>query len=107
MSYDALVKAINDAIDEEAKVTNGKFVTDEREPLRVDTVEALDYESLITEFNTLVATIMEKDPSQQPKIIYIVEKYLGQGKKVSESTYAQVELIKLINDEIKDVYSLS
>lgn len=107
MSYDALVKAINDAIDEEAKVTNGKFVTDEREPLRVDTVEALDYESLITEFNTLVATIMEKDPSQQPKIVYIVEKYLGQGKKVSESTYAQVELIKLINDEIKDVYSLS
>lgn len=107
MSYEALVKAINDAIDEEAKMTNGQFVTNERESIRVDTVEALDYDSLITEFNTLVASIMEQDPSQQPKIIYIVEKYLGQGKKVSESTYAQVELIKLINDEIKDVYKLS
>ena len=107
MSYQALTKAINDAIDKEAAMTDGQYVTDEREPVHIDTVEALDYESLITEFNNIVASVMEKDPSQQPKIIYIVEKYLGQGKKVSESTYAQVELIKLINDELKDMYSLT
>lgn len=107
MSYQALTAAINDAIDKEAAMTNGAYVTNEREPVKTNLVDTLDYEGLITEFNIIVSTIMEKDPSQQPKIVYIVEKYLGQGKKVSESTYAQVELVKLINDELKDIYGLN
>ena len=37
-----------------------------------------------------------------PRIVYIVEKYLGKGKKVAESSIAQVELIDLIVSEIKD-----
>lgn len=106
MSYEALAKALNDAIDAEAAATNGQYVTNERNTNIMDTVEMLDYDALLAEFNTLVATIMEKDPTQQPRIVFVVEKYLGQGKKVSESTYAQVELIKLINDDLKDMYSL-
>ena len=46
---------------------------------------------------------MEKDAAAYgPKITYTVERYLGKGKKVSESTMAQVELLDLIVQEIKD-----
>ena len=107
MSYEALIAALNDAIDKEAKLTEGKYVTDERNITPTDTIEMLDYDKLIEEFNNIVISIMQADPTQKNKITFIVEKYLGQGKKVSESTYAQVELIKLIIDELKDQYKLS
>jgi hypothetical protein len=46
---------------------------------------------------------MEKDAAAYgPKITFIVDKYLGRGKKVSDSTPAQVELIDQIVSEIKD-----
>lgn len=106
MSYAALVQALNDAIDKEAALTNNKYVTEERNVSAVPTAETLDYDQLIAEFNQIVTKIMTQDPAQQPRISFVVEKYLGMGKKVSESTYAQVEFIKLINDELKDIYSL-
>jgi hypothetical protein len=37
-----------------------------------------------------------------PKITFVVEKYLGKGKKVSESTMAQVELLDQIVAEIRE-----
>jgi hypothetical protein len=37
-----------------------------------------------------------------PKITYIVDKYLGRGKKVSDSSPAQVELLDQIVAEIKE-----
>ena len=37
-----------------------------------------------------------------PKITHIVEKYLGKGKKVSETTPDQAEFISLIINEIKE-----
>lgn len=106
LSYKALVQALNDAIDKEAQDTDGQYVTNERNIAPADTVEMLDYDALIAEFNELVYKIMSADQTQKAKITYVVEKYLGTGKKVSESTYAQAELIKLINDDLKDQYKL-
>ena len=101
MDYNALVEALNKAIDVEAKMYDNKYVTDER---NVESVKKeLDYDSLIAEFSDITMKLMTKDaPSYGPKITYIVEKYLGKGKKVSESSIAQVELIDLIVAEIKD-----
>jgi hypothetical protein len=101
MSYKALVEAINTAIDKEAELTNGKFVTNDRNFVSV--AKALDYDALLVEFNNLATSLMEKDAAAYgPKITFIVDKYLGRGKKVSDSTPAQVELIDQIVSEIKD-----
>lgn len=101
MEYEALVKALNDAIDKEAKEYDNKFVTEERnvEVIKKD----LDYDKLIAEFNSITSELMSRNAELYgPKIVYIVEKYLGRGKKVAESSIAQVELIDLIVSEIKD-----
>ncbi len=45
---------------------------------------------------------MRENPGNGPKITEIVDKYLGKGKKVSETTRDQAEFISLIVDEIKD-----
>lgn len=100
MSYSALVDALNKAIDREAAETNGQYVTSERSSSPV--AKTYDYDALLVEFNNLASSLMEKDAeAYAPKITYIVNKFLGLGKKVSDTTPAQAEIIELINDEIK------
>lgn len=100
MSYQALEDAVNRAIDKEAAINNGQYVTNEK--IQVKMTRDLDYDTLLNEFNNLASTLMSKDPGNYgPKITYIVSKFLGTGKKVSDSTPAQVELIDLIIQEIK------
>lgn len=101
MSYKALVDALNKAIDKAAEVSGSEYVTNER---NVQTVtKTLDYDALLNEFNMLASQLMAKDSSVfGPKITFIVDKYLGKGKKVSESTMAQVELLDQIVAEIKE-----
>ena len=45
---------------------------------------------------------MQKDTKNGEKITEIVDKYLGKGKKVSDATREQAELIYLIVSEIKE-----
>lgn len=101
-NYDSLVKALNDAIDrEEQAIKNPSLFTEKRE----EVVEApdYDYEALMKEFNGYVLDLMAKDKAfYSPRITAIVEKYLGKGKKVSETTISQAEFIHLINSEIKE-----
>ena len=101
MSYTSLVDAINKAIDKEAELTNGQYVTDERNFTSV--ARTLNYDQLIADFNDLASQLMTKDAAAfGPKITYIVDKYLGRGKKVSDSSPAQVELLDQIVAEIKE-----
>ena len=101
-NYDSLVKALNEAIDREAEaIKNPDLFTEKRE----EVVEAAhyDYDSLMTEFTDLVSQLMAKDKTYySPRVTAIVEKYLGRGKKVSETTITQAEFIYLINSEIKE-----
>ena len=101
MSYKALVDALNKAIDKAAEMSGAEYITNDR---NVMTVKApLDYDDLLLEFNELAKDLMEKDGAVYgPKITFIVDKYLGKGKKVSESTIAQVELLDQIVAEIKE-----
>lgn len=100
-SYDNLVKEMNKAIDEEAKHHGEQYVTTEREEIK-DTV-TYDYDSLMAQFQDYVGILMQKSQTEYgPKITHIIDKYLGKGKKISEATIEQAEIISLIVTEIKE-----
>lgn len=100
-TYEALTKALNEAIDKEAAETNNQFVTNERQANPI--LKEYDYDILMEEFQTLVGTLMEKNSATNgPKVVQVVEKYLGKGKKISETTRDQAEFIYLIVNEIKE-----
>lgn len=99
--YKSLVNALNDAIDKEASETNNQYVTNEKE--NVVLTKTYDYDALMNEFQSLAGALMEKNSaSNGPKITQIVEKYLGKGKKIVETTPDQAEFVYLINTEIKE-----
>ena len=99
MSYKNLVNALNEAIDREAEENNNMFVTNERIVAPVDI--SYDYNALMAEFQDLVGQLMNKGTTNGPKITSIVERYLGKGKKVSDTTSEQAEFINLIISDIK------
>jgi predicted nucleic acid-binding Zn-ribbon protein len=100
-NYNALTEALNEAIDKEAAETNNQFVTEERQSAVI--LKDYDYDSLMKEFQELVGSLMTKDENYySPRITQIVDKYLGKGKKVSDATIEQAELISLVVSEIKD-----
>ncbi len=100
--YSDLVKALENAIETEAQMTNNaSLFTDEK----VKAVEVVnyDYDALMAEFQSIVSVLMEKDNNfYTPRITQIVDKYLGKGKKVSEATRDQAEFIFLIISEMKE-----
>ena len=101
LDYNELVKALNEAIDKEAKENDNKFVTNDR----VATPKGIEYnyDALMNEFQELVSPLMQKDSNYYgPRIVAIVEKYLGKGKKVSDTTINQAEFVHLIVSEIKE-----
>ena len=100
LAYDSLVEALNTAIDKEASEHSNKFITNERAAEVI--APTYDYDALMTEFQQITGELMQKDPTNYgPKIKEIVDRYLGKGKKVSETTRDQAEFIDLIVGEIK------
>ena len=97
--YNELVDALNEAIDREAALTNGEFVTNES--FKAPEVTNYDYDALMAEFKDIVGIVMGKNQTNAVKLTTIVDKYLGKGKKVAEATPEQSELIYLIISEIK------
>lgn len=98
-TYEALTNALNEAIDKEAAETNGQFVTNER--TTAPEVKEYDFDAIMAEFQNLASTLMQKNQSNSVKITAIIDKYLGKGKRISETTPAQAELVYLIVNEIK------
>lgn len=101
LDYTELVKALNAAIDKEAKENDNKFVTDERVSA-VQTPE-YNYDALMEEFQSIITPLMQKNPEYYgPRIVSIVEKYLGKGKKIADTTIDQAEFVYLIVSELKE-----
>ena len=99
--YEALTKALNEAIDKEANETNNQYVTEERQADVI--LKEYDFDALREEFQEIVGKIMEKNPTTNgPKITQIIDKYLGKNKKVGDATPDQAELIYLIVNELKE-----
>ena len=100
-NYNSLVKALNEAIDKEAAATNNRFVTNERET--ISTLTEYDYDALMAEFQDIAGNLMQKNPTNfGPRITQIIEKYLGKGKKIADTSRDQAEFIHLILAEIKE-----
>lgn len=99
-SYNNLVEAMNAAIDKEGELNGSEFITTERAALREETT--YDYNELMEEFKRITTPLLQKDAQKYaPHLTAIIEKYLGKGKKVSETNPDQADFIFLINDEIK------
>lgn len=100
-TYQALTDALNEAIDREAAETNNQFVTNERQAAVI--VKEYNYDALMNEFQDIAGQLMERAAATNgPKITQIIEKYLGKGKKITETTRDQAEFVYLIVTEIKE-----
>ena len=100
LGYDNLIAALNEAIDKEAEETQNAYVTDER--VVIVQREIKPYTELVEEFQSITKKLMaERGADFATRITAIVEKHLGKGKKVSECTDRQAEVIDLIVNELK------
>ena len=99
LSYDNLVKAIANAIDEQERVNKGS-TTDSYSNLHTDDIE-YDFPALMKEVQQTVGALMSGHPEMEHKIVSIVDKHLGKGKKVSDCTPDQAALVDLILYDLK------
>ena len=99
LSYDNLVKAIADAIDEQERVNKGT-TTNSFNNLHTDDIE-YDFPALMKEVQQTVGALMSGHPEMEHKIVSIVDKHLGKGKKVSDCTPDQAALVDLILYDLK------
>lgn len=108
-SYENLVNAIGDAIDKQAKESNGKFVTDEKTDAYKPVTPDYDFDELMATFKDLVSKIQKNVSKEEfktkwaQKITDITDKYLGVGKKVNDCTSKQTEQLVLIIDDLKEL----
>lgn len=102
-TYQALVNALNEAIDKEAKITNNQFVTDTKNQ-NSDEFTEYDFDALMADFTALIQMIPSaKMEYYAPRITEITDKYLGKGKKVTNATRDQAEQIFLIVEDLKEM----
>ena len=100
-TYQDLVNALNEAIDKEAAETNGQFVTNEK--IITEAPIKKDFQSLMAEFQDIAQQLMAINQENSTKITAIVEKHLGKGKKISECTERQIEVVDFVVDELKSL----
>lgn len=104
--YQDLVNALNQAIDKEAEVKGSNLVTNERE---VTVKTDLDYDNLMNKFNGIIEKLIDSTNQEEfqtkwsPRIVQITERYLGKGKKVSQCTRDQVEMLSLIVADLEEL----
>lgn len=102
LDYNALVRAVNDAIETEADEYGGVYITDQREA-PIAEPKVYDFVAMKEEFTDLVGKLMTANQSNGMRITSIVDRYLGKGKKVSDCTDSQCEQLDLILGELKEL----
>lgn len=101
-SYEALVEALNNAIEEEGKRVGKEFITTERN-IAVNT-DKKDFDSLMVECRALIDSIpIERREFYRPRLEEITNQYLGRGKKISQISRNQVEQLSLIVFDIREL----
>jgi hypothetical protein len=102
-SYNNLVNAIGDALDKQAS-EDGQFFVDTANNINTQNLTAFDYDDLTSQFQSVTGELMKSDPQKYaPRITEIVERHLGKGKKASEATRDQAELLDIIVYELKEL----
>ena len=108
-SYENLVDAIAGAIDQQAAAEGKQHFTDDRVNLHQEVVEELDFDALMSEFETILNTLTQKYDEEtfqnfwQPRLTETIERHLGKGNKISNCNRTQTEVISLI---IADLHTL-
>ncbi|GIN22542.1 ATP-binding protein [Siminovitchia fordii] len=95
-----LEKVIADAIEKQEKEEGVKAVSFEEQKETFQS-EDLDFDQLVKEINELGSQLAEDERVEE--VLEIIEKHLGEGKKVSEAKKNQVEVLAVILDELKDL----
>ena len=102
-SYKNLVNAIGDAIDKQMQEDSSDNFTSERTNLN-STAVSLDFDAILAEFNDITSGLMNKDGAHYgPRIVEIVERHLGKGRKVGDCSRDQAELIDLVVYDLKEL----
>lgn len=104
--YKPLVDALNEAIDKEAEMNGAGAVTD-RKIIREEVV-TYDFDKILEEFNTIITSLSKETNFAEfwaPRVTEITDKILGKGKKVSQCSREQAELLSLVVDELKAMVS--
>ena len=115
-TYKDLCAAIGDAIDKQMAEDGTEYFTETRNNLYVDTTTELNFDNLMKEFQNIIANIpgsadqkLETEEGKkfaeywQPRILQVIEKYLGKGRRIKDVTRDQVEAIDLIVTDLKDM----
>ena len=99
LTYDNLVKAISDAIDAQEAEISGS-TTYESFNMHKEEIE-YDFKALMAEVQQTIGTLMSSRPEVEHKIVSIVDKHLGKGRKVSDCTPDQAALVDLVLNDLK------
>ena len=110
-SYQNLTNAIADAIDRQSQEEGQEYFTNERSNLYLkDEKEDLDFDKLMLEFQDIINRLVVQvgddnvfETEYKPKITQITDRHLGHGNKVSQCSRDQVEVLSIINEELKDL----
>ena len=109
-NYDALVAAIGDAIDKQAKEDGKEFFTSDRQNVYEDTTKELNFDDLMGKFTDYIKAFTTQKSEEEmatqwaPRITQIVERYLGKGKKVGDMSREQTEALSLIVEDLEELY---
>lgn len=108
-TYDNLVKAIGEAVDQQMREDGEEFFTEERKNLYTEVTQTLDFDELVETFNSIVNGLIENYDKEkfegywQPRIVQITDKYLGKGQKVNQCSREQTEALDLIVTDLKEL----
>jgi hypothetical protein len=95
-----LEKAISEAIKRQEEAEGISSVSFEQQQ-QVYSSEELDYDTLMEQIQEVGAELAEQD--KVAELVAVVETHLGTGKKVTECTKKQVDVMAIILDDLRDL----
>ena len=107
-TYQNLVNAIADAIDQQMAEEGQELFTDKRENTH-EVAPAKDFDTLMAEFNAFINNLVKTASDEEmtnywsPRIQQVTDRYLGKGNKVGNMNRDQVEALSLIIDDLKEI----
>ena len=107
-TYQNLVNAIADAIDQQMAEEGQELFTDKRENTH-EVTPTKDFDALMADFNAFINNLVKTASDEEmtnywsPRIQQVTDRYLGKGNKVGNMNRDQVEALSLIIDDLKEI----
>lgn len=102
-SYANLVSAIQEAVKRQTQ-EDGSDIASAKNNINSTNLIDHDFDALMVDFKSITANLIEQDAMKNvPRITEVVERHLGIGKKVSEMSRAQADILDIIVFELKQL----